>query len=144
MHRQYVVRNSFKMAHRPVRAAVFVPLLCGLILAPLATVRAETLGVFAIRNVAVDATAETAAACTTAGLVLKLYRGHYGKVPVAISGDTGAAHMAAAWNRDLSAIILSIVNPLEERLSVIFEVTGAVLTGGGRRWIIFPKRAWMP
>lgn len=50
------------MAHRPVRAAVFVPLLCSLILAPLATVRAETLGVFAIRNVAVDATAETAAA----------------------------------------------------------------------------------
>ena len=50
------------MAHRPGRAAVFVPLLCSLILAPLATVRAETLGVFAIRNVAVDTTAETAAA----------------------------------------------------------------------------------
>lgn len=49
------------MAHRPGRAAVFVPFLCSLILAPLATVRAETLDVFAVRNVAVDATAETAA-----------------------------------------------------------------------------------
>jgi alpha-N-arabinofuranosidase len=56
-------------------------------------------------------TTKTAAAFDTTGLVLKLYRAHFGLLPVAVTGDAGSLDVAAAWRDDRSALTLAIVNP---------------------------------
>ncbi len=80
-------------------------------------------------------TSKTDAAFATTGLVLKLYRAHYGTVPVAVSTDR-PLDVAAAWSDDRKSLVVAIVNPTKQALEIPLEIQGAELTGGGRRWQI--------
>lgn len=80
-------------------------------------------------------TTKTAAAFETTGLVLKLYRQHFGTLPVAAKADS-PLDVAAAWTADRKALTVAIVNPTLERRDVALEVTGARVSGTGRRWQI--------
>ena len=53
----------------------------------------------------------TASDFATTGLVLEMYRHHYGTTPVEVSGDIGDLDVAAAWTDDKKYITLAIVNP---------------------------------
>jgi alpha-N-arabinofuranosidase len=80
-------------------------------------------------------TTKTAAAFETTGLVLKLYRQHFGTLPVAAKAHS-PLDVAAAWTADRKALTVAIVNPTLERRDVALEVTGARVSATGRRWQI--------
>jgi alpha-N-arabinofuranosidase len=70
-------------------------------------------------------TTKTAAAFDTTGLVLKLYRAHFGLLPVGVAGEAGPLDVAAAWREDRSALTLAIVNPTADPQAVEVQLTGA-------------------
>ncbi len=81
-------------------------------------------------------TSKTAAAFETTGLVLKLYREHFGTIPVTITGDAYPLDVSAAWTSDRKSLTIGIVNPTEDELELPMELKGAKLTGKARLWQI--------
>jgi len=81
-------------------------------------------------------TTKTASALETTGQVLKLYRQHFGVVPVEITGTPEPLNVSAAWTEDRSAITIAVVNPLREKSILSFDIKGAALTGEGTLWLI--------
>ncbi len=81
-------------------------------------------------------TSPDAASFEPTGLVLALYRKHYGTVPVAVSGELSTMDVAAAWRDDRKALTVGVVNPEAEPRSLSLDVTGAELVGGGRVWVM--------
>jgi alpha-L-arabinofuranosidase len=69
-------------------------------------------------------TTKTAAAFDTTGLVLKLYRAHFGQVPVTVTGAPEPLDVAAAWRDDRTALTLAIVNPTAEPQSLALQLKG--------------------
>jgi alpha-N-arabinofuranosidase len=80
-------------------------------------------------------TSKTAAAFETTGLVLKLYRQHFGTLPVASAAEA-PFDVAAAWTADRKLLTVAVVNPTLEKRDVALKVEGARLLGEGRRWQI--------
>jgi len=81
-------------------------------------------------------TTKTAAAFETTGLALKLYRNHFGTVPVSVTGDAYPLDVAAAWTSDRGTLTVAIVNPMEQRYELPVDLKGARLTGRGRLLLI--------
>jgi alpha-N-arabinofuranosidase len=70
-------------------------------------------------------TTKTEAAFDTTGLVLKLYRAHFGQLPVRVTGAPVPLDVAAAWRDGKSALTLAIVNPTAEPQALALQVKGA-------------------
>jgi alpha-N-arabinofuranosidase len=94
------------------------------------------------------------------GLMFKLYREHFGTIPVAVSGsspqpapiypaggnqpkvnpgsDTFPLDVAAALSEDRKTLSIAVVNPTEteQRLNLLFK--GVELSGKGRLWRMAP------
>jgi len=83
-------------------------------------------------------TTKTAAEFETTGLVLKLYRKHFGTIPVATE-TTSLLDAQAAWTEDRKTLTIAIVNPTQKEVPVPLEVKGAALTGDGKRWQMADK-----
>jgi len=81
-------------------------------------------------------TTPTAAGFATTGLPLKLYRRHFGTIPIAISDVTGNLDIAAAWTTDKQAITVAIVNPTEGPEQVVVDFGETVLKEKGKKWTI--------
>lgn len=81
-------------------------------------------------------TTPTAAGFATTGLPLKLYRRHFGTIPIAISEVTGNLDIAAAWTTDKQAITVAIVNPTEDAEQVVVDFGETVLKEKGKKWTI--------
>ena len=81
-------------------------------------------------------TSKTAAEFDTTGLALKLYRAHYGCVPVKVTADCAPMDVAAAWNEERTALTLGVVNPTDERQTLAVDFSGVSLADGGRAWRI--------
>jgi len=81
-------------------------------------------------------TSKTAAAFETTGLALKLYRNHFGTLPVAVTGDTSALDVAAAWTNDKKALTVAVVNPTEDKYELAMDLQGVELAGTGKLWLI--------
>jgi alpha-N-arabinofuranosidase len=75
------------------------------------------------------------AAFETTGLVLKLYRHHFGELPVATE-TVGLVDAQAAWSRDRKTLTLGVVNPSQQPATVPLVLRGARLKGQGTRWQI--------
>jgi alpha-L-arabinofuranosidase len=80
-------------------------------------------------------TSKTAAAFDTTGLVLKLYRKHFGVTPVAVKAPV-PLDVAAAWTADRKALTVGIVNPTMKPVALSLEIAGANLKGSGAGWQI--------
>ena len=80
-------------------------------------------------------TSKRSAAFETTGLVLKLYRQHFGVLPVATE-KTGLIDAQAAWTRDRKTLTIGIVNPTRDSVEIPLELQGAKLKGTGTRWQI--------
>ena len=78
----------------------------------------------------------TASAFETTGLVLELYRRHYGTIPIEVAGHTGNLDVAAAWTGDHKAITLAIVNPGSDDEQISVDCGGVVLKPDAWRWVI--------
>jgi alpha-N-arabinofuranosidase len=82
-------------------------------------------------------TTGTEAELETTGLVLSLYRRHFGQRPVPVEGAPAPLDVAAAWSEDRTQLTVAVVNPhpqSEARLA--FDLRGAELTGKGRRFVL--------
>ncbi|MBM4090835.1 MAG: alpha-N-arabinofuranosidase [Planctomycetes bacterium] len=75
------------------------------------------------------------AAFETTGLVLKLYRQHFGEHPVHTE-TAGWIDAQAAWSGDRQRLTLGIVNPTLAPLTVTLDVRGARIKGTGTCWQI--------
>ena len=80
-------------------------------------------------------TSKTDAAFATTGLVLKLYRRHFGDLPLDVD-CTQPLDAVAALSEDGKTLTVGIVNPTMEEFDVSLSVAGASLTGNGRIWQI--------
>ena len=75
------------------------------------------------------------AAFETTGLVLKLYRHHFGETPAATKAG-GMLDAQAAWSADRRKLTLAVVNPGLAPVEVPLTINGAGLKGTGTRWEI--------
>ena len=78
-------------------------------------------------------TSKTAASFASTGLMLKLYRKHFGVIPVATTAARPLDIMAAL-SEDRKTLTIGVVNPMMKKMDVPMDLKGAKLTGSGRRW----------
>ncbi|HET6452528.1 MAG TPA: alpha-L-arabinofuranosidase C-terminal domain-containing protein [Spirochaetia bacterium] len=81
-------------------------------------------------------TSRTAAVLDTTGLVLELYRNHFGAVPVAVSGDTRGLDVSAALTEDRTALTVAVVNPGGTAVRLPLDVAPVRPDGTVQRWTI--------
>ena len=92
---------------------------------------AQTVNVIgAIKTTATDAELEPT------GLVLALYRQHFGSLPVAVREQPKPLDVVAAWTADRSALTVAVVNPTQQDRQLSLEVAGARLSRGARRFVL--------
>ena len=103
----------------------------------------------------------TEAVLNPAGLLFKLYRDHFGTLPVEVDGhspppapkhppggeepkvnagsDTYPLDVAAALTSDRKALSIAVINPTESEQRLDLIVKGVALAGKGRLWRMAPK-----
>lgn len=81
-------------------------------------------------------TTKTAAEFATTGLVLKMYRNHFGELPVHVQGQTGALDVVAAWTKDRSSLTIAVVNPTAEEKGLAVTLVDFDLPQEAERWVI--------
>lgn len=85
-------------------------------------------------------TTKTAAEMETTGLVLTMYRAHYGEIPLHIEKDYAPYDIAAALTKDGRVVTLSVVNPTTTAIKVRPMPAGLSFVGhGGTRYHITGK-----
>jgi alpha-N-arabinofuranosidase len=81
-------------------------------------------------------TSKTAAGMETTGLVLQLYRAHFGQTPLKIAQDFGPLDVAAALTADGRTLTVAIVNPTAEPVALLLALTHRRIAGSATRWTI--------
>jgi alpha-N-arabinofuranosidase len=76
-------------------------------------------------------TTKTEAAFATTGLALKLYRNHFGTIPVEVTCNVEPLDVVAAWTNDRKVLTLAIVNPTAHKYELGLALNGATQSGGG-------------
>jgi len=72
-------------------------------------------------------TTKTEAEFASTGLVLKMYRAHYGEIPLTLEAKFAPLDVVAALDDDGKTLTIGIVNPLEEESTVVLNLKGAKL-----------------
>jgi alpha-N-arabinofuranosidase len=102
----------------------------------------------------------TEAVLDPAGLLFKLYRDHFGSIPVAVSGNspppapkyppggeepkvnagspTFPLDVAAAWAGDRASLAVAVINPTEAPQRLTLSIAGTDLAGRGTLWRMAP------
>ncbi len=71
------------------------------------------------------------------GLVLSLYRHHFGSLPVAVRGCPKPLDISAAWTNDRAALTVAVVNPDPRRARKLrFRIAGMGPIRAGRRFLL--------
>ena len=81
-------------------------------------------------------TTKTDAAFATTGLVLKLYRQHFGVLPLTVTGVPAPLDAAAALTKDRKALTVAVVNPTMQRRTIQLNASGFTPSGTGTMWLI--------
>ncbi len=85
-------------------------------------------------------TTATAAEMEPTGLVLALYRRHFGTLPVAVRFVEPASatplDVVAAWNPERTALTVAVVNPDSVLRQVRLDLAGARLNGRSQRFVL--------
>jgi alpha-N-arabinofuranosidase len=81
-------------------------------------------------------TTRTAAEMETTGLVLQLYRAHYGQIPIQIEQDFSPCDVAAALTKNGKALTLAVMNPTDSEVNLTLSLTGKATAGAATRWHI--------
>jgi len=68
------------------------------------------------------------------GQVLKMYRRHFGTIPVAITGETRPLDIAATLNNTKDTLTISVVNPTMTAVEFPLELLNGTLNTGGELW----------
>jgi len=80
----------------------------------------------------------TAASFATTGLALKMYKDHYGQIPVSVEGTVADTDvdLAAMLTEDGKALTIGVVNPHGEAVPIDVDIKGAKLSKKGKVWRI--------
>lgn len=81
-------------------------------------------------------TTPTAAGFATTGLPLKLYRQHFGTLPVAVNTDSTDLDIVAAISQDQAYVTLAIVNEKAETQQIAFDFGEGRVATDGKQWVI--------
>ncbi len=81
-------------------------------------------------------TTRTAAEFESTGLVLQLYRHHYGQIPLKVEQTFGQLDVAAALTEDRQTLTVSVVNPTNQPQTFQLASGSVKPTGAGERWHI--------
>jgi alpha-N-arabinofuranosidase len=81
-------------------------------------------------------TTKTRAAFATTGLVLKLYRRQFGRIPVEVTSKTEPLDVLAAWTKNRKVLTIGIVNPTKTAYDLALDLKGAAIEGTGQRFQI--------
>jgi alpha-N-arabinofuranosidase len=81
-------------------------------------------------------TTKTEAAFATTGLALKLYRNHFGTIPVEVTGNVKPLDVVAAWTADRKALTIAIVNPTMHQYELDTHLKGTNFPGTRHKWVI--------
>lgn len=81
-------------------------------------------------------TTKTAAEMETTGLVLQMYRAHFGQIPLRIEQDFGPCDITAALTEDRKTLTIAVMNPTESGIELAPSLSGATLAGSVTRWHI--------
>jgi alpha-L-arabinofuranosidase len=103
----------------------------------------------------------TDATLNPTGLLFKMYRDHFGTIPVEVSGDspqpkpifpaggdqpavnpgsdTYPLDVSAAWTEDHKTLTIAVLNPSDSEQSLRLKIHGAAITGTGKLWQMAPK-----
>jgi len=81
-------------------------------------------------------TTRTDAAFASTGLILKMYRNHFGTLPVALTAslDCDDLDVVAAWTADRKALTLGVVNPQKQPMPLRVDFGDAKVAARGRAW----------
>ena len=79
-------------------------------------------------------TSKREAVFDSTGVVLALYRLHFGTIPVEIGGAPEPLDVAAAWRENGRALTISIVNPTRQEQTIDLQLAGRVLPARARLW----------
>jgi alpha-L-arabinofuranosidase len=80
-----------------------------------------------------------AAAFETTGLVLKLYRSHFGSLPVDVSGSSPNLDVSAALTEDKKILSVAFVNPADTGEKVNLDFGKTRIGNGAKTWVIMHK-----
>ncbi len=81
-------------------------------------------------------TTKTAAEFETTGLVLKLYRAHYGTIPVKVSGAPEPLDVAAAWTEGQRVLTVAVVNPTKTAQTLPLSFKGTSVPKSAKLYLI--------
>jgi alpha-N-arabinofuranosidase len=81
-------------------------------------------------------TTRTAAEMETTGLVLQLYRAHYGQIPLRLEHEFAPADVAAALTEDGKILTIGVMNPTDSEMELALSLSGATCGGPATRWHI--------
>lgn len=81
-------------------------------------------------------TTPTAAGFATTGLPLKLYREHFGTIPVKVDVHSTGLDIVAAMSSDKTYLTLAIVNEKAEKQEIAFDFANSKIEKNGKQWLI--------
>jgi len=81
-------------------------------------------------------TSKTTAEMETTGLVLQMYRAHFGQTPLIIDQPAAPCDVSAALTQDGKTLTVSVVNPTTRELDLLLTFAGKVEAGVTTRWHI--------
>ncbi len=81
-------------------------------------------------------TTKTAAEIETTGLVLQMYRAHYGQIPLRVEQDFTPCDVVAALTKDGKTLTIGVMNPTESEMELVPSISGATPSGSVTRWHI--------
>jgi alpha-L-arabinofuranosidase len=81
-------------------------------------------------------TTRTTAEMETTGLVLQLYRAHYGQVPLRLEQDFDPLDVAAALTKDGKTLTVGVMNPTDAEVELLLSLSGKAPAGPVTRWHI--------
>ncbi len=84
-------------------------------------------------------TSRTAAEMETTGLVLQMYREHYGTSPILLDQEFGPLDVAAALTEDGSRLTIGVVNPGGQPVDLRIDLAGIEAAGPATRFHITGK-----
>jgi alpha-N-arabinofuranosidase len=79
-------------------------------------------------------TSRTDACLEGSGVVLALYRKHFGTVPIALTQPAADLDVAAAWTEDRKAITIAVVNATGNPRTVAVDLGGTAVKAAATRW----------
>jgi alpha-N-arabinofuranosidase len=81
-------------------------------------------------------TTGTASEIEPTGLVLQLYRNHFGTIPLAIQDQPKDLDVSAAWTDDKKALTVGIVNCTTIPRQITLDTGGATWSDNAQKWAI--------